>query len=92
MKKVLLALGLGALAACSDATSPSNANRDLNPRLTLATVRAAVAIAGPDRLLWGSDAPLLEPSFVLGTYRDAGLAPDALERVFWGNAAALFGL
>ena len=58
----------------------------------LATVRAAVAIAGPERLMWGSDAPLLEPAFVLGTYLDAGLAPDALERVFWGNAAALYGL
>ena len=42
--------------------------------------------------MWGSDAPLLEPAFVLGTYLDAGLSPDALERVFWGNAAALYGL
>ena len=31
-------------------------------------------IAGPDRLLWGSDAPLLDPAFVLGTYLDAGSA------------------
>ena len=52
----------------------------------------AVAIAGPERLMWGSDAPLLEPAFVLGTYLDAGLAPDALERVFWGNAATLYGV
>lgn len=57
----------------------------------LPTVREAVAIAGPDRLLWGSDAPLLEPAFVLGTYLDAGLAPDSMDRVFWGNAAQLFG-
>lgn len=57
----------------------------------LPTVRAAVTIAGPDRLLWGSDAPLLEPAFVLGTYLDAGLAPDSMDRVFWGNAAQLFG-
>jgi hypothetical protein len=37
VKKVLLALGLGALAACSDATSPSNANSNLNSRFDLAT-------------------------------------------------------
>lgn len=57
----------------------------------LPTVRAALAIAGPDRLMWGSDGPLLEPAFILGTYRDAGLPPDALDRVFWGNAMDLFG-
>ena len=57
----------------------------------LATVREVVAIAGPDRLLWGSDAPLLEPAFVLGTYLDAGIAAGDIDRVFWGNAAALFG-
>jgi hypothetical protein len=57
----------------------------------LPTVRRALAIAGPDRLLWGSDAPLLDPAFVLGTYRDAGLPADAEDRVFWSNAATLFG-
>jgi predicted TIM-barrel fold metal-dependent hydrolase len=57
----------------------------------LPTVRAALAIAGPDKLLWGSDAPLLDPAFVLGTYRDAGLPPGSEDRVFWANAAALFG-
>jgi predicted TIM-barrel fold metal-dependent hydrolase len=57
----------------------------------LPTVRETVAIAGPDKLLWGSDAPLLDPAFVLGTYRDAGLHPAEEDRVFWGNAAALFG-
>jgi uncharacterized protein len=57
----------------------------------LPTVREALAIAGPDKLLWGSDAPLLDPAFVLGTYRDAGLPPEAEDRVFWGNAATLFG-
>jgi len=57
----------------------------------LPTVREASAIAGPDKLLWGSDAPLLDPAFVLGTYRDAGLPADAADRVFWSNAARLFG-
>lgn len=57
----------------------------------LPTVREAVAIAGPDKLLWGSDAPLLDPAFVLGTYQDARLPSGAHDKVFWGNAAALFG-
>ncbi len=57
----------------------------------LPTVRTALAIAGPDKLLWGSDATLLDPAFVLGTYRDAGLPPAAEDRVFWSNAATLFG-
>jgi predicted TIM-barrel fold metal-dependent hydrolase len=57
----------------------------------LPTVRETVAVAGTERLLWGSDAPLLDPAFVLGTYRDAGLGADALDRVFWRNAAELFG-
>ncbi len=57
----------------------------------LPTVRKALAIAGPDKLLWGSDATLLDPAFVLGTYRDAGLPPEAEDRVFWSNAATLYG-
>lgn len=55
-------------------------------------VRAAVALTPPERLLWGSDGPLLEPAFVLGTYLDAGLSEVALDRVFWDNAVALFGV
>jgi predicted TIM-barrel fold metal-dependent hydrolase len=57
----------------------------------LPTVREAVSIAGPARLLWGSDAPLLEPAFVLGTYLDAGLPPVAIDQIFWRNAMELFG-
>ena len=57
----------------------------------LPTVRTALAIAGADKLLWGSDATLLDPAFVLGTYRDAGLPTAAEDKVFWSNAATLFG-
>lgn len=56
----------------------------------LPTMRSAVAIAPTERVLWGSDAPLLDPSFVLGTYQDAGLPPDALARIFQENAMDLF--
>ena len=54
-------------------------------------VRAAVRAAPVERLLWGSDAPLLDPGFIYGTYEDALLPPDALDRVFWSNAEALYG-
>jgi predicted TIM-barrel fold metal-dependent hydrolase len=37
----------------------------------LETTRELVRRAGPDRLLFGSDAPLLDPAYVLGIYADA---------------------
>ena len=56
----------------------------------LPAVQAAVRIAGPERLLYGTDAPLLDPAYVLGTYQDADMPPEWRQRVFWANAAALF--
>jgi predicted TIM-barrel fold metal-dependent hydrolase len=38
----------------------------------LPVAREVVRRVGPDRLLFGSDAPLLEPGYVLGLYADAG--------------------
>jgi predicted TIM-barrel fold metal-dependent hydrolase len=35
-------------------------------------VREVVRRVGPERLLFGSDAPLLDPAYVLGIYADAG--------------------
>ena len=58
---------------------------------SLREVRAAVRAAPVERLLWGSDAPLLDPGFIHGTYADALLPPDAIDRVFWSNAEALYG-
>lgn len=52
----------------------------------------ALAAVGAGRLLYGSDQDLLHPGFVLGTYHDAGLAPDVEERVMYSNAKRLFGL
>ena len=57
-----------------------------------ATVTALVKTAGTGRLLFGSDAPLLNPAFVLGTYLDAGIAPNQWEAVCRDNARRLFGL
>ncbi|MFN8620016.1 MAG: amidohydrolase family protein [Chloroflexota bacterium] len=59
---------------------------------SLQEVRAVVSIAGPDRLLFGTDAPLLEPAFVLGSYADAGLTPETHPGVFRDAAARIFGL
>lgn len=80
-------------AAGRIAASTDNVYLELSSSFaSLAEVRRAVSVAPPDRVLWGSDAPLLEPAYVLGTYEDAGIAADQLERVFWSNAAELFGL
>ena len=54
-------------------------------------VRALVAGVHPHRLLFGSDAPLIDPAFVLGTYQDSGLSAGTLDEVFWDNAVRLFG-
>ena len=56
----------------------------------LPAVRAAARVAGPERLLYGTDVPLIEPAFVQGTYQDAELPPEELDRIFWTNAAVLF--
>lgn len=58
----------------------------------LPTVREFVRTIPPERLLFGTDAPLLDPAFVLGTYQDA-LIPEADQpSVYWDNAARLFGI
>ncbi|MEV6105513.1 amidohydrolase family protein [Streptomyces sp. NPDC051940] len=44
------------------------------------------------RLLFGTDATLLDPSVALGVIRDAGFTPEERARVLWRNAAALFNL
>jgi len=57
----------------------------------LEVVRQAVQEAGTERLLFGSDAPLLDPAYVLGIYADAGVATDE-ESVWWNGAARLFAV
>jgi predicted TIM-barrel fold metal-dependent hydrolase len=55
------------------------------------TVRLVGSI-DPSRILFGTDAPLLDPAFVLGTYHELGFTADELRRVFWDNAAELFSI
>ena len=56
------------------------------------TVREIVKIVPRHKFLFGTDAPLLEPSFVLGTYQDAWFPEDQQDAVYYDNAARLFGL
>jgi predicted TIM-barrel fold metal-dependent hydrolase len=56
----------------------------------LPIVRELVRIAPRHKILYGTDAPLLNPAFVLGTYIDAGLIDDP--DVMGGTARRLFGV
>ena len=80
---------------------PSSAmvvNGTSNVHIELASSKADIRDArdlvnsvDPERVLFGSDAPLLNPAFVLGLYQDLGLPQPALERIYWDNGARLFG-
>ncbi|HEV8534604.1 MAG TPA: amidohydrolase family protein [Candidatus Limnocylindria bacterium] len=91
---VIAHAGLG-IPSASAATVVANADRvyvELSSSLAdIRECRSLVSAIPPERLLFGSDAPLMDPGFVLGTYQDLGLEPDVLDRVFWDNAVALFG-
>jgi len=56
------------------------------------TIREVVKTVPLHKFLFGSDAPLLEASFVLGTYQDAGFPEAHQDAVYYDNAARLFGL
>jgi len=55
-----------------------------------AIYRTAVDIAGEDRILFGSDYPLIQPDRYLRELSGAGLSREALEKVTGGNAKTLF--
>jgi predicted TIM-barrel fold metal-dependent hydrolase len=52
----------------------------------------AVAEAGPHRIVFGSDQPLVHPAFAIGAVRDAVLQPSQKDAILQGNAHRLFGL
>jgi predicted TIM-barrel fold metal-dependent hydrolase len=56
----------------------------------LRDARDLVGAVEPERVLFGSDAPLINPAFVLGLYEDLGLARPALDRVYWHNGERVF--
>jgi len=54
-------------------------------------VRRAIDRTGPDRVVFGSDYNLNEPSAFLAVLRATGIGADAMAAVLGGNAAELFG-
>ncbi|MFZ0135189.1 MAG: amidohydrolase family protein [Desulfobacterales bacterium] len=52
----------------------------------------AAQLAGPDKILFGSDYPLLPPARYREEFFQAGLSPADIDRISGGNAAHLLGL
>lgn len=53
---------------------------------------AAVGIVGKDKVLFGSDYPLIGPKRYLDEIRESGLAASEADAILGGNAARIFGL
>lgn len=53
-------------------------------------IKEAVDRVGPERVLYGSDAPFHHPRVEIEKVRLSGLAPDLVDRVLGGNAVSLF--
>lgn len=84
-------LGVPSLEAAHLAAQTDNVHLELGSSYAqLPTVRELVRIAPRQRLLFGTDAPLLDPAFVLGTYIDTGVVDDP--DVMGGTARQLFGV
>ena len=52
----------------------------------------ATRILGPDRILFGSDFPLLKPGRYLEEMKEAGLSENAITKISGENAARLLGI
>jgi predicted TIM-barrel fold metal-dependent hydrolase len=50
---------------------------------------AAVAVLGPDRVVYGSDAPIRHFGVMLGKVLGAGLSDEDVQNILWNNAARL---
>jgi predicted TIM-barrel fold metal-dependent hydrolase len=55
-------------------------------------IRHVLDEIGPDRLLFGTDSTLIDPSYAIGAIRAAHLDVDEYERIMSGNAQDLFDL
>jgi uncharacterized protein len=52
----------------------------------------AVAVLGADRILFGTDIPLIDPSICLGMIQDAEITADEKDMIMWKNACRIFGI
>lgn len=55
-------------------------------------IKEAVDRIGADRLIFGSDAPLLHPYYTIGMIEEAGLTEEEKEKIYFRNAEKLFNL
>ena len=55
-------------------------------------VRTVVDLIGPDKILFGTDFPLIQPKRLLRYVEEAGLEQEARDAILGGNAARLLGL
>ncbi len=54
-------------------------------------IPGAVEIAGPDKVIFGSDSTLINPGIILGTIYDLDIPDSEKELILYGNAARVFG-
>ncbi|MDR7419049.1 MAG: amidohydrolase family protein [Armatimonadota bacterium] len=54
-------------------------------------VELAVALVGPGRVVFGSDATLFNPWFTRGMVDGAALDDETRRRIYWDNARVIFG-
>jgi predicted TIM-barrel fold metal-dependent hydrolase len=59
--------------------------------LATGAIRRGIEAVGVDRVLFGSDYPLISLPYMVAAYADAGLSDDEAARVLWRNARRLFG-
>ena len=84
-------LGVPSLEGANLAASTDNVYLELGSSYAqLQVVRELVRITPRHKLLYGTDAPLLNPAFILGTYIDTGLIDD--QAVISHNARRIFGV
>ena len=55
----------------------------------LLRVRRAVDALGAERVLFGSDMPLVDPAICFGAIRDTDLTPEQHDLIMWKNAARI---
>jgi predicted TIM-barrel fold metal-dependent hydrolase len=61
-------------------------------RVTGGVMEKLVEIAGADRIVFGTDAPLMDPGYQLGRVLTAKISPEDKEKILYRNAVKLFHL